>query len=177
MESPEKESWLDRTYRFAQIFALIGTPVVVAIVSWSAQKSAVEISTSKDYVQIAVQVLRDPLKEDTEAAKAWAVGIIQKYSPVPFSPEAGRQLSRGAIAMLDNHPLLTPAMTARPPCNKIDLTKLSAPLASEVAQLYAQCTANQSDLLWLRTYVKLITDPAPKPDQSKTGQTPTEATN
>lgn len=160
MDTTKSGTKLDLAYKAAQIFALLGTPVVVAAVGWSAQHSAVEVATRKDYVQIAVQVLRDPLKEDAGAIKAWAIGVIQAYSPVPFSAEAGRQLSQSAIDMLENNPLLKPAMQTRPPCQPVDVKALPPSLAKDVAQLYSQCITNQQDLFWLKTYVGLITDPA-----------------
>jgi hypothetical protein len=157
MESVSDITLLGRIYKLSQIFALVGTPIVVAVLGWKAQASAVEISTSQDYVQLAMQVLKEPLQEDRHASRAWAIGIIQKYSPVAFSPEAGRELSKGAIAMLASNPLLKPAMEERPPCKRVDIKSLPQPLALEVATLYAQCANNQKDLMWLRTYVHMIT--------------------
>lgn len=173
MESVSDITPLGRIYKFSQIFALVGTPIVVAVIGWKAQASAVEISTSKDYVQLAMQVLKEPLQEDRLASRAWAIGIIQKYSPVAFTPEAGRELSKGSIAMLDSNPLLKPAMAERPPCKRVDIKSLSQPLALEVASLYAQCANNQKDLMWLKTYVHMITAGENEPSNSEAGHRPT----
>lgn len=170
MESAPGTTRLGRVYKLSQIFALVGTPIVVALLGWKAQASAVEISTSKDYIQLAIQVLKEPLQEDRLASRTWAIGIIQKYSPVAFSPEAGRELSKGAIAMLDSHPLLKPAMEERPPCKRVDIKALPQPLALEVAHLYAQCANNQKDLMWLRTYVHMITTEENESPKSNAGQ-------
>ncbi|MCA0175401.1 MAG: hypothetical protein LCH73_03795 [Proteobacteria bacterium] len=156
MDLKNVDSLLGRFYTIAQIFAFIGTPIVVAIVGWKAQASAVEVSISKDYVQLAMQVLREPLHEDRNAAKAWAVGVIQKYSPVPFSPETGRELSKGAIELLDQHPLLKSAMSDRSPCKSINSKMLPSSLALDVEELYTQCVKNKNDLVWLKIYIQMI---------------------
>lgn len=60
----------ERTYRAAQIFALILMPVALAVIGWITQKSITETAVRKDYVQMALQVLREPRKEDDEEIRA-----------------------------------------------------------------------------------------------------------
>jgi hypothetical protein len=148
----------ERAYRAAQIFALILMPVALAVIGWVTQKSITETAVRKDYVQMALQVLREPRKEDDEEIRRFAREIINANSPVQLSPEAAGQLS-GSLTMLDNHPLLTPAMMKRPGCSKVDLQAIPHDQVEAVDALHRQCVKNYMDLFWIQIYLNMLRNP------------------
>lgn len=157
MSSPEAA--LDRVHKVAQIIALLAMPVVVGLIGWWAQKSITEMAVQKDYVQLAIGVLREPANAGNAELRKWAADMTRKFSPVPFSDEATVQLSRSAVAMLSTNPLLVPALQRRPPCASISLESLSEELRRPVADLEIACRKNYQDLSWLQVYLGLIFKP------------------
>ena len=173
---------LSRTKKIAQIVALIATPIAVAFIGWaaqrsaadanmnaqtlaasiaaSAQKSTTESGIQRDLVQTAVQVLRTPRQPEDVAIRDWATKVMSKYSPVPFSTKEADQLSRSVFAMLDDSPLLKPAMEERPPCPKIDIQTLPEAQARDVQQLQELCERNAKDLFWLKIFIGLARGPS-----------------
>lgn len=150
---------LDKAYKAAQIFALIVMPIVVAVVGWITQKSLTDTSTSKDYVQMALQVLREPRRPDDGDIRKWANEVIGKNSPIPFSSKAGEQLSTSAIGMLRSHPLLKPAMEKREKCPSINLKAIPRKQLQAVEKLQQLCNKNGTDLFWMQTYINLLAGP------------------
>ncbi len=147
---------LDRIYKVAQIFALIVLPIVVAVVGWVAQKSLTDTSTRKDYVQMALQVLREPRRADDGEIRKWANEVIGQNSPIPFSSKAGEQLSTSALGMLRSNPLLIPSMEKREKCPLIDLSNMPREQAPAVAALQRLCNRNGTDLFWMQIYMGLL---------------------
>ncbi|SMG52673.1 hypothetical protein [Paraburkholderia susongensis] len=176
---------LPRIYKIAQILALLFTPIAVAFIGLvaqrsaadanmnsqtlaagiaaSAQKSTTESGIQRDLVQTAVQILRSPRQPEDVAIRDWATKIMAKYSPVHFSTKEADQLSRSAFTMLDENPLLKPAMEARPPCPAIEIKAIPAAQASDVQQLQALCVRNARDLFWLKVFVGLARGPSGAP--------------
>src|SRR5450830_177131 len=159
--------FLEKCYKVAQIFALIGIPIVVAFSGWIAQRSISQASTSKDYVQIAVQILREPRRADDSEIRKWAIDLITANSPVAFSSKAGDQFSASSLGMLQSHPLLKPAMEKRIACPLIELKGLTGEQREQIALLQQLCAKNYQDLFWLQIYLKMITEPTIKNDQQK----------
>ena len=183
-----EEQFFPRTYKLAQIIALVATPIAVAFIGWSAQRSAADANMNsqtlaasiaasaqksttesgiqRDLVQTAVRILSSPRRPDDVAIRDWATKIMAKYSPVPFSTKEADQLSRSVFTMLDDNPLLKPAMEAHPPCPAIDVRTLPAPQARDVQQLQAVCIRNAKDLFWLKVFIGLARGPSHANDAS-----------
>lgn len=173
---------IPRTYKLAQIVALLATPIAVAFIGWaaqrsaadanmhsqtlaasiaaSAQKSTTESGIQRDLVQTAVQILHSPRQPEDVAIRDWATKVMAKYSPVSFSTKEADQLSRSAFTMLDDNPLLKPAMEPRPSCPAIDVKAMPAAQARDVQQLQALCARNATDLFWLKVFVDLARGPS-----------------
>lgn len=79
--------------------AALAVPLLVAWIGASIQQTVARASLSKDYVAIAVSVLSSPApdtgtdKEDP--LRLWAVQVLRKHSPVPFTHEVETTLYRG----------------------------------------------------------------------------------
>jgi hypothetical protein len=184
----DEDRFFPRAYKLAQIIALVATPIAVAFIGWSAQRSAADASMNsqtlaasiaastqksttdsgiqRDLLQTAVRILSSPRRPEDVAIREWATNIMAKYSPVPFSTKEADQLSRSVFTMLDYNPLLKPAMEAHPPCPAIDVRTLPAAQAREVQQLQAVCVRNATDLFWLKVFVGLARGPSHASDPS-----------
>jgi hypothetical protein len=77
----------------AVIVGAIGTPVVVAIIGRSVAKSGLQ----KDYVQLALQILRDDPSKSSKELRQWAVDILEKFSPVGISESLKTSLAAGGV--------------------------------------------------------------------------------
>ncbi|WP_025374101.1 hypothetical protein [Advenella mimigardefordensis] len=187
------DQFFPRTYKIAQIIALIATPIVVAIIGWvaqhssadanansqklaatigaSAQISAMESGIQRDLLQTAVQILRSPRHSQDADIRDWATKVMAKYSPVPFSTAAADQLSKSVFSMLETNPFLIPAMEERPSCPAIDINAIPAAQAKEVQQLQQLCVRNAKDLFWLKVFVDLVRkSPNPSTPEIENGE-------
>ena len=50
------------------------------------------------YIELAINVLHTP-PSDTQNLRAWAIQVMDKYSPVPVSDEVKRELKTRQIPM------------------------------------------------------------------------------
>jgi hypothetical protein len=68
--------------------ALVGT-LVTANYTYSSRNRELDI----ELVKLGVNILRaDPKETQTQGAREWAIDVIQKFSGVPFSPDARKEL-------------------------------------------------------------------------------------
>lgn len=73
---------------------LIALPMILAGGGWVIQENQAIRSLQKDYVQLAVDILRsDPKKDDdAQQLRTWAVKVVDAYAPVKLTPEAQSEL-------------------------------------------------------------------------------------
>lgn len=166
MNEVSKDRSLDRIHKWAQVFALIGMPVVVAVVGWAAQASVAEASSRKDYLQMSLQTLREPRRPDDSDVRSWATQIIANYSPIPFTAKAGDQLSSSLVSMLNSNPMLAGAMMSRPRCPIINVETLPSDQRPVVEDLQRLCTRNATELMWLQIYLGMIKEPTTVPSMT-----------
>lgn len=89
---------------------MILVPFAIAWAGWLIQSKIAESSLRKDYVAIAVGVLSSTDEKQDKALRQWAVKVLSKHSPVPFSPEVREALEEGqAIFGLSQSPASSPA--------------------------------------------------------------------
>lgn len=80
---------------WATIFSLIALPIILAAGSWVIQDRIATQGVQKDYVQLAIEILRQrELKDDGDSAqlRTWAVKVVDAYAPVALTPEARTEL-------------------------------------------------------------------------------------
>jgi hypothetical protein len=84
MSHAELVRWKD----VATIFSLIALPVILAVGSWVIQDRIATQGVQKDYVQLAVEILRQrELKDDGDSRqlRTWAVKVVDSYAPVKLT--------------------------------------------------------------------------------------------
>jgi|HubBroStandDraft_6_1064221.scaffolds.fasta_scaffold314377_1 WD40 repeat protein len=99
--APSK-SRLDIAEQIIKIFAIGAIPIVVpislAVYSAKVQAGAQEETINRDYVQLAVSVLKD--KKDVDPGiRDWAVDLLAEHSPTKFKPEVIAALKSGAVSL------------------------------------------------------------------------------
>lgn len=90
-----EQETLSKVQSIASILSAIALPIVLAVIGYVVQDKLSSEGIKKDYVGIAVGILKDrSLKEDDDMRK-WAVAVLDSNSPVPFSKDLKARLERG----------------------------------------------------------------------------------
>jgi hypothetical protein len=90
---------LDRAQKFAQIFALVAVPLVVAVIGWQYQRKAADDATRQRYVELAIGVLREKRSGETATLRRWAAQTLARYSTERFTGEELRALENGTVVL------------------------------------------------------------------------------
>lgn len=104
--------------------SVLVTPVAVAIITSNANRS----STDKDYVNIAVSILNS--KDSKPENRDWALAVLNKLSPVPFSRKNGEGLAKGNELYAGPSNIQTQIVKVPVPGPPIVIVKKGAPLVA-----------------------------------------------
>jgi LAS superfamily LD-carboxypeptidase LdcB len=95
-EPQSKDKW-DTVERTSKVLSIAAIPVVIAVGGWYIQRQLQNQTVSRDYVQLAVSILKEP--DDKTKIKpelrAWAVDLLKDNSPTKLSDEVINQLKTG----------------------------------------------------------------------------------
>lgn len=112
-QSPSKDFW-GTVERLSKTLSIAAIPVVLAIGSWIIQKRLQDQTVSRDYVQLAVTILKEPAS--SKDMKEWAVQLLNANSPTKFTPVLSKDLSEGKVQLPESFTLLptttVPAVTS-----------------------------------------------------------------
>ena len=104
-----KDSW-DKLKAGATVFSLIAVPVVLAVGGWVIQQRIAEQSTRREYVQLALGILRDIPDEknkDAQSLRDWAISIVDGYAPIKLTQESKDALRTESLALAPAPPGLS----------------------------------------------------------------------
>jgi hypothetical protein len=96
LRAKDKDRWL----LVAQAFAGIAIPLFLGASGWQIQSQLSENANQKDYVQVAIAILREPPPADAKAIpplRCWALAVVKLYSPVKLRPEEEEQFVRSGF--------------------------------------------------------------------------------
>lgn len=118
-----EQEQLNRFQTLATIISLLATPIIVAVVGWNVQSNISNESIKKDYVQMAIEILKSPEKQKDDEMRKWAVEVLDKNSPIPFSEGLRNNLEKGLQRIYAPFPsppdqLMIPPLTLEPPKGK-----------------------------------------------------------
>lgn len=82
------ESWK----QIAQIGSAVAIPVVLALIGYFVQSSLADAGLKKDYVQMALGVLKEQPTKENEQLRQWAIAVLDKNSPVAIPASLKSQL-------------------------------------------------------------------------------------
>jgi hypothetical protein len=94
------ERWKDGS----TILSLLAVPVLLAIGGWLIQQRTADEAGKKEYVQIAVTILRekpDPDNAQSQELRQWAISIVDRFAPIKLSREGRDALLRERLATWD----------------------------------------------------------------------------
>src|SRR5258707_4684754 len=104
-ESVPKSSgppWLEIVERVGKIASLVAIPIVIplALASYSAkvQEGAQKESINRDYVQLAVSILKEKKDDVNPSLRDWATDLLTEHSPTKFEPNLIQGLKSGALS-------------------------------------------------------------------------------
>lgn len=80
--------------QIAQIASALAIPVVLALIGYFVQSSLADAGLKKDYVQMALGVLKDQPTKENEQLRQWAIAVLDKNSPVAIPSTLKAQLVR-----------------------------------------------------------------------------------
>lgn len=88
-------SSLEKIESVAKIASLIIIPIVIALTGWWVQSSVAQAGIKKDYVAMAMAILKDK-NADAELV-TWASEVIRQNSPTPLSNELQTKIIRSTL--------------------------------------------------------------------------------
>jgi hypothetical protein len=89
---------LDIALKWAQIAAYITVPIIVAVIGHLVSRSIASQNIARDYVGLGLGILSGRRSAENAHLHDWAVQILQTYSPIPFSPDAKKELMESRLA-------------------------------------------------------------------------------
>lgn len=147
---------LSRWQSIASITASIAIPLILAIFGFLVQNQIASEGLRKDYVQIAISILKENPSAQEKDLRKWAVSVLDENSPIPFSATAKTSLEKGLpsiISKLVFPPAPAPCMI--PPANLRLYTLINASMKN-----------NQLDLGDPEAFLKSIIDESYKAEMN-----------
>jgi len=97
---PAKPDGWDRVETVSRTLSIAAIPVLLAVVGWLVQKQIQKQSVGKDYVQLAVSILREPDSSKVNPElRGWAVDLLNAYSVVKLSDAVSTVLKAGQATL------------------------------------------------------------------------------
>jgi hypothetical protein len=98
----KKQTKFDIFERSAKIIALVAIPVVIplalGIYSARVQEGSQRETINRDYVQLAVSILKEQKENVSPELRDWATDLLTDHSPTKFSPKVITGLKSGAVS-------------------------------------------------------------------------------
>jgi len=101
-EKPQKNRW-DTIERVVRTLSVAAIPIVVAVVGWLIQQRLQDQTIKRDYVQLAVSILKEPEAKLQPEMRDWAAKLLNENSPTKFDPKFVEQLSSGAAKLPESY--------------------------------------------------------------------------
>jgi len=91
---------LETVERLTKIVSLAAIPVILAVGGWAIQVQVQQQAVRRDYVQLAVSILKEPLDAGKNTAlRGWAVHLLRDNSSTALSQELQKQLESGQAVL------------------------------------------------------------------------------
>jgi hypothetical protein len=104
-DSKQISTW-DTIERAARTLSIVAIPVVLAVGGWVIQKRLADQTVSRDYVQLAVSILKEPEGSNIKPEmRIWAVQLLNDNSPTKFNAQVAEQLQSGKVQLPESFTL------------------------------------------------------------------------
>jgi len=149
------------------ILAAIAIPLLIAIFGWKVQSEISNQSVNKDYVKMALDILNDKQQNNDRELRRWAIDILDKNSPIPFSEKMREKIEVGDL-------LIARFAIPKPPKSLMSDPKKLVPLPDDakgtshelllnVVKNYNICHQNALQLEYLQNWANIVIDSHNKP--------------
>lgn len=86
--------------RVSRTLSILAIPVVLAFGGWIIQQRLQNQAVSRDYVQLAVSILKEPKTSNVDPQmRTWAVQLLNDNSPTKFNSQVFEQLKLGTAQL------------------------------------------------------------------------------
>lgn len=110
----ESDGW-EALERLSKVLSIALIPLVLAIGGWLIQRQLQDQSIKRDYVQLAVSILKEPENgKVSPEIRSWAAQLLNDNSPTKLTSEALSQLSRGKAVLPGYLPTSRPIESLQP---------------------------------------------------------------
>jgi hypothetical protein len=75
---------LEKWKQISLILSAVALPIVLAVIGYFVRQSLAEAGLKKDYVQMAIAILKEPPSKENVQLRQWAISVLDKNSPVPI---------------------------------------------------------------------------------------------
>jgi hypothetical protein len=145
----DKTDSLAKVQTYISIASAIAIPIVIALVGWWVQSSISSEGLKKDYVQMAIGILRDADKQKDVDLREWAVSVLEHHSPVPFGPGLRAKFFKGVFLPFGGFPAPPPQFME--PAEALLPLPTDTPVTNQVLLLnvienYGRCSMNRAKL-------------------------------
>lgn len=99
----EKISNWETIERISKTLSIVAIPIVLGFGSWIIQQRLQNQTINRDYVQLAVSILKEPQGPNPDRQmRDWAVKLLNENSPTKFNQEVAQQLTSGNAKLPEN---------------------------------------------------------------------------
>jgi hypothetical protein len=85
--------------RISKTLSIAAIPIVLAAGGWVIQTRLQEQTVRRDYVQLAVTILKEPADKGNKDMRAWAADLLASTSPVKFDQSTVDHLKAGTVKL------------------------------------------------------------------------------
>jgi hypothetical protein len=157
----EEKDWLYKLESWSKIVSSLAIPLVLAVVGWRVQSSVASEGIKKDYVNMAIAILKDGKVVDSDL-RVWAMNIVEKNAPETLSKSLQTKIVAGALQSVPSITWMNPPETLmKPPAapERIPIEKINAgnitdrDLAIGWANAYRDAKINEITLKYLQKWI------------------------
>ena len=101
--------------RISKTLSIVAIPLVLAFGGWIIQQRLQDQTVSRDYVQLAVSILKEPKDSKiNDEMRAWAVQLLNDNSPTKFNQRVFDQLKAGTTQLPEDFNVTQPIAAVEP---------------------------------------------------------------
>ena len=174
-----ERDFLDKFQTLASIASAIAIPLVIALFGWVIQSKIADQAAQRDYVSLAIGILNNPKNQGNDELKSWAVAVLDKTAPIPFSVGLRQKLATGELVITQTVAVKTlyfpdpPAVLMTPPLEMLPLPSgkvTNGDLLSNTIENYRRFHVNAAEQKylqqWIRETAAIVNKPAVTPAHS-----------
>ena len=89
---------MEELERISKILSAIAIPIIIAWFGWNIQEKISDKNLSRDYVKIAIDILRSENELDNPL-RIWAVDLLNDNTTTKMDPEVIEKLKSGEVKL------------------------------------------------------------------------------